>query len=100
MQNGNDSGTHSIGDGCTVEIVLVEARDLVAADWGGTSDPYVSVRYGQTKKRTKVSVNVYFVPRYMVLDLLLYLASLSSVSSIRMYDLRNAHCPCRLSTKR
>jgi hypothetical protein len=37
-----------------VEVVLVEARDLLAADWGGTSDPYVSVRYGQTKKRTKV----------------------------------------------
>lgn len=33
----------------------MEARDLVAADWGGTSDPYVSVRYGNIKKRTKVN---------------------------------------------
>lgn len=40
-----------------VEVVLVEARDLVAANWGGTSDPYVSVRYGQIKKRTKVTIS-------------------------------------------
>lgn len=52
--NGSENGSHPTGDGCVVEIVLVEARDLVAADWGGTSDPYVSVRYGQIKKRTKV----------------------------------------------
>ena len=38
-----------------VEVVLVEARDLVAKDWGGTSDPYVSARYGNIKKHTKVS---------------------------------------------
>lgn len=53
-QNGSEHASHSVGDGCVVEVVLVEARDLVAADWGGTSDPYVSVRYGNTKKRTKV----------------------------------------------
>jgi len=53
-QNGSENASHSAGDGCVVEVVLVEARDLVAADWGGTSDPYVSVRYGNTKKRTKV----------------------------------------------
>lgn len=39
-----------------MEVVLVEAKDLIAADWGGTSDPYVSVRYGNTRKRTKVMV--------------------------------------------
>ncbi|PKA54117.1 Synaptotagmin-4 [Apostasia shenzhenica] len=37
-----------------VELVLIEARDLVAADLRGTSDPYVRVQYGNTKKRTKV----------------------------------------------
>eukprot|EP01018_Ginkgo_biloba_P027009 Gb_21359 [translate_table: standard] len=37
-----------------IELVLVEARDLIAADWRGTSDPYVRVQYGSTKKRTKV----------------------------------------------
>lgn len=52
--NGSENGSHPTGDGCMVEVVLVEARDLVAANWGGTSDPYVSVRYGQIKKRTKV----------------------------------------------
>lgn len=37
-----------------VELVLIEARDLVAADLRGTSDPYVRVQYGNSKKRTKV----------------------------------------------
>ncbi|WOL02840.1 hypothetical protein Cni_G11559 [Canna indica] len=37
-----------------IELVLIEARDLVAADIRGTSDPYVRVHYGNTKKRTKV----------------------------------------------
>ncbi|XP_058732343.1 synaptotagmin-5-like [Vicia villosa] len=37
-----------------IEIVLVEARDLIAADLRGTSDPYVRVTYGNLKKRTKV----------------------------------------------
>lgn len=37
-----------------MELVLVEARDLVAADLSGTSDPFVVVQYGTTKKRTKV----------------------------------------------
>ncbi|XP_027340284.1 synaptotagmin-4-like isoform X2 [Abrus precatorius] len=37
-----------------IELVLIEARDLVAADRGGTSDPYVRVNYGNLKKRTKV----------------------------------------------
>lgn len=60
IQNGSENGSHPTGDGCVVEIVLVEARDLVAADWGGTSDPYVSVRYGQIKKRTKVRKNPNF----------------------------------------
>ncbi|KAH7658486.1 C2 domain-containing protein [Dioscorea alata] len=37
-----------------IELVLIEARDLIAADLRGTSDPYVRVQYGNTKKRTKV----------------------------------------------
>ncbi|KAF8022532.1 hypothetical protein BT93_F0141 [Corymbia citriodora subsp. variegata] len=37
-----------------VELILIEARDLVAADLRGTSDPYVRVQYGNLKKRTKV----------------------------------------------
>ena len=45
----------SIGEGGMVEVMLVEARHLLAADWGGTSDPYVSVSYGNIKKHTKVS---------------------------------------------
>jgi len=38
----------------TVELVLIEATDLVAADLRGTSDPYVRAQYGNLKKRTKV----------------------------------------------
>lgn len=53
VQSVSENG--SSGEGGTVEVVLVEARDLKAADWGGTSDPYVSARYGNIKKRTKVS---------------------------------------------
>ncbi|XP_022994080.1 synaptotagmin-5-like isoform X2 [Cucurbita maxima] len=37
-----------------IELVLIEAKDLVAADIRGTSDPYVRVQYGKLKKRTKV----------------------------------------------
>ncbi|KAI5064374.1 hypothetical protein GOP47_0021044 [Adiantum capillus-veneris] len=37
-----------------LELVVLEARDLVAADFSGTSDPFVSVHYGKQKKRTKV----------------------------------------------
>ncbi|ONI09174.1 hypothetical protein PRUPE_5G221900 [Prunus persica] len=37
-----------------VELVLIEAKDLIAADLRGTSDPYVRVQYGNLKKRTKV----------------------------------------------
>ncbi|TYH41372.1 hypothetical protein ES332_D12G312200v1 [Gossypium tomentosum] len=37
-----------------IELVLIEARDLVAADLRGTSDPYVRVQYGNLKRRTKV----------------------------------------------
>ena len=37
-----------------IELVLIEARDLVAADIRGTSDPYVRVHYGSMKRRTKV----------------------------------------------
>ncbi|XP_030521547.1 synaptotagmin-5 isoform X2 [Rhodamnia argentea] len=37
-----------------VELTLIEARDLIAADLRGTSDPYVRVHYGNLKRRTKV----------------------------------------------
>ncbi|XXG83764.1 hypothetical protein AAC387_Pa10g1447 [Persea americana] len=37
-----------------IELVLIEARDLIAADLRGTSDPYVRVQYGNIKKSTKV----------------------------------------------
>lgn len=37
-----------------IELVIIEAKDLVAADLRGTSDPYVRVHYGNNKKRTKV----------------------------------------------
>jgi Ca2+-dependent lipid-binding protein len=53
VQSVSENG--SSGEGGTVEVVLVEARDLKGADWRGTSDPYVSARYGNIKKRTKVS---------------------------------------------
>ncbi|GAB4851993.1 AT3g18370/MYF24_8 [Ancistrocladus abbreviatus] len=37
-----------------IELILIEARDLVAADLRGTSDPYVRVQYGNMKRKTKV----------------------------------------------
>ncbi|EXB56910.1 RasGAP-activating-like protein 1 [Morus notabilis] len=37
-----------------IELVLIEARDLIAADLRGTSDPYVRVHYGSLKRRTKI----------------------------------------------
>lgn len=37
-----------------IELVLIEGRDLVAADIRGTSDPYVRIQYGNLKRRTKV----------------------------------------------
>ncbi|KAG5536178.1 hypothetical protein RHGRI_023835 [Rhododendron griersonianum] len=37
-----------------IELTLIEARDLVAADIRGTSDPYVKLQHGNTKRRTKV----------------------------------------------
>lgn len=40
--------------GGLIELVLVEARDLVAADLSGTSDPFVVVKFGDTKRRTRV----------------------------------------------
>ncbi|KAH7851027.1 hypothetical protein Vadar_006275 [Vaccinium darrowii] len=37
-----------------IELTLIEAKDLIAADIRGTSDPYVRLQYGNTKRRTKV----------------------------------------------
>ena len=39
---------------------MIEARDLIAADLRGTSDPYVRVNYGNSKKRTKVRIFLEF----------------------------------------
>ncbi|CAM6090440.1 unnamed protein product [Calypogeia fissa] len=52
-QSGNGEENNFVPAGSTVEVAVLEARDLVAADWMGTSDPYVSVRYGNIRKRTK-----------------------------------------------
>ncbi|KAK7358279.1 hypothetical protein VNO77_00206 [Canavalia gladiata] len=49
----DQEGSKASGNGW-IELVLIEARDLIAADLRGTSDPYVSVNYGNLKKRTKV----------------------------------------------
>ncbi|KAJ7975131.1 putative Synaptotagmin [Quillaja saponaria] len=46
-------GSRGAGNGW-IELVLIGAKDLVAADLSGTSDPYVRVQYGNLKKRTKV----------------------------------------------
>lgn len=37
-----------------IELDLVEGRDLIGADFRGISDPYVRVKYGQLKKKSKV----------------------------------------------
>ncbi|KAK9714101.1 hypothetical protein RND81_06G071700 [Saponaria officinalis] len=37
-----------------IELLLLEAKDLVGADLRGTSDPYVKVQYGNEMRRTKV----------------------------------------------
>ncbi|XP_068638088.1 uncharacterized protein [Aristolochia californica] len=50
---GSQRSMKSQGNGW-IELVLIEAKDLVAADLRGTSDPYVRVHYGNMKKRTKV----------------------------------------------
>lgn len=47
-------GSHASSGNGWIELVLIEARDLVAADIRGTSDPYVRVHYGNLKRSTKV----------------------------------------------
>lgn len=51
--NESSKGSHSRANGW-IELVLIEARDLVAADLRGTSDPYVRIHYGNLKRSTKV----------------------------------------------
>ncbi|KAL3512244.1 hypothetical protein ACH5RR_024961 [Cinchona calisaya] len=46
---GNGSSTNG-----WVELILIEGKDLVAADLRGTSDPYVRIHYGNLKRSTKV----------------------------------------------
>ncbi|KAI3802293.1 hypothetical protein L1987_30423 [Smallanthus sonchifolius] len=45
---------HTGSESGLIELVVIEGRDLVAADIRGTSDPYVRVQYGNLKRRTKV----------------------------------------------
>lgn len=45
-----------------IELVLIEGRDLVAADMRGTSDPYVRIQYGNKKKKTKVNCGFKLIP--------------------------------------
>ncbi|KAL6847833.1 hypothetical protein ACP4OV_021961 [Aristida adscensionis] len=52
--NNSMKGSSSKVGASWIELVIIEARDLVAADLRGTSDPYVRVHYGSNKKRTKV----------------------------------------------
>ncbi|KAI3920777.1 hypothetical protein MKW98_005603 [Papaver atlanticum] len=56
VDNSELSGSSHGGSGNGwIELVIIEARDLIAADLRGTSDPYVRVHYGNLKKRTKVT---------------------------------------------
>ncbi|CAO2204821.1 unnamed protein product [Urochloa humidicola] len=57
--NSMQSSSSNAGAGW-IELVIIEARDLVAADLRGTSDPYVRVQYGNKKKRTKVIYKTLF----------------------------------------
>lgn len=50
VREGSNGGS---GNGW-IELVLIEAKDLVAADLRGTSDPYVKIQYGNETRRTKV----------------------------------------------
>ncbi|KAH1234179.1 hypothetical protein AAZX31_09G166500 [Glycine max] len=52
-QEGSKGSGLGLGNGW-IELVLIEGRDLVAADVRGTSDPFVRVHYGNFKKKTKV----------------------------------------------
>lgn len=49
----NEGSRLASGNGW-IELVIIEARDLVAADLRGTSDPYVSIQYGDQRRKTKV----------------------------------------------
>ncbi|CAN0902299.1 SYT5 [Linum grandiflorum] len=50
----DEASKSSMSSGGWIELVIIEARDLIAADLRGTSDPYVRVQYGSLKRRTKV----------------------------------------------
>lgn len=52
--NEGSKGLHGSAANGLVELVLIEGRDLFAADLRGTSDPYVRIHYGNLKRRTKV----------------------------------------------
>ncbi|KAG0500143.1 hypothetical protein HPP92_000215 [Vanilla planifolia] len=65
--NGRNSPPRSFSAGW-IELFLIEARDLVAADLRGTSDPYVKVQYGNVKKRTKVVYKTLYPRWYQYLE--------------------------------
>ncbi|GAB2292865.1 AT3g18370/MYF24_8 [Dionaea muscipula] len=53
----DSEGTHGstgISGNSVIELVVIEAKDLVGADLRGTSDPYVRVHYGNVKRKTKI----------------------------------------------
>lgn len=53
LQNGSTQENDADSSGL-VRVTLVEARDLIAADLRGTSDPFVNLQYGDEKRTTKV----------------------------------------------
>ncbi|KAF6149552.1 hypothetical protein GIB67_003700 [Kingdonia uniflora] len=62
-----------------IELILVEARDLAAADLRGTSDPYVRVQYRNMKQKTKVRATYFtFLINHYELYSSLYCFSSSS----------------------
>ncbi|CBI33649.3 unnamed protein product, partial [Vitis vinifera] len=51
----DDSQVSMVGtENGSIKLVIIEGKDLIAADIRGTSNPYVKVLYGKLKKKTKV----------------------------------------------
>jgi len=45
---------HTMSSGGTLQVRVLAARNLIAADRGGTSDPYVKLRVGTERNKTRV----------------------------------------------